>query len=158
MSASSLLWKQAQADGFCNRHKWPHFSSFRPRNGESLQGLEPPHERKIRYLQHFWKKAKPTLIQAKHGLSCMRRNSKSLQEIAHGFQVFRLFIFTDSGFLQGKKMSFLTVPDPRLCSCKHWFREVLCCYLFSTNGWTGTALKKEYPKSPVSAGIPVPYP
>jgi len=53
------------------------------------------------------KKEIPTLVQAKHTLTCMRRNRKSLQEIASGFQIFLLFIFSDSGFLQGEKMSFL---------------------------------------------------
>lgn len=77
----------------------------------------------------------PSLTQAKHTLTCKRRKGKSLQEIANGFQVFPLFIFTDSGFLLGKRMSFLNVPDLGLPSYKHLFREVLCCYLFSTNNW-----------------------
>lgn len=92
----------------------------------------------------------PTSIQAKHTLTCIRRNEKSLQEIANSFQVFH---FHRLWLSSGEKVSFLNVPDLGLCSYKHWFREVLCCYLFSANDWTGTALKKGYIKSPVSAGL-----
>lgn len=96
------------------------------------------------------KKEIPTSIQTKHTLTCMRRNEKSLQEIAKSFQVLN---FHRLWLSSGEKVSFSNVPDLGLCSYKHWFREVLCCYLFSTNDWTGTALKKGYIKSPVSAGL-----
>lgn len=135
---SSLLWKWAYAHVFHSPHKWPHFSSSRTRNGESSRGLESSLRRKLRYLQHFLNIYIyiPSLTQAKHTLTCKRRKGKSLQEIANGFQVFPLLIFTDSGFLLGKRMSFLNVPDLGLPSYKHLFREVLCCYLFSTNNWS----------------------
>lgn len=89
----------------------------------------------------------PSLIQAKHTLTCKRRKGKSLQEIANGFQAFPLFIFTDSGFLLGKRMSFLNVPDLGLPSYKHLFREVLCCYLFSTNNWSRSIPEAWWPQA-----------
>lgn len=129
MCVSSLLWKRAHIDGFC---KPSQMTTFWAKKWIKFRRtwLFPAKENKISSALLKKKKKLPTLIQAKHTLTCKRRNGKSLQEIANSFQVFPLFTFTDSGFLLGKIMSFLNVPELGFSSYKHLFRKVLCCYLF----------------------------
>ena len=130
MCASSLLWKRAHIDGFCKASQMTTFQFFWAKKWINFRGtwLFPPKENKIS--SALLKKKWPTLIQAKHTLTCKSRNGKSLQEIANSFQVFPLFTFTGSGFLLGKITSFLNAPERWFSSYKRSFRKVPCCYLF----------------------------